>query len=559
MKYTVIIPARENSKRIKNKNIKILGNIPLIEHTIKFAIQTDYDIIVTSDSYNIKILCEKYPNVIFHNRKKELSEDNTPTLDVLKNVIETYSLTSNIILLQPTSPIRSRETLNSLIKLFESTGDTVFGVEKIDNPRYGKIKNSQYQPINYSAGTRSQDIDDIYRENGNIYVFNKDNILQKKFYNEKMSCIEIKENERIDIDTEIDFLVAEELIKRKNAKIETIKINNKRSIGLNEPCFIIAEACDNHMGRMDYAYKMIDIAILCGADAIKFQHHLPDEEMLKDVPMSANFKEPLYEILKKFSLSLEQHKELKKYCDSKNIIYMCTPFSKKAADEIEDLVDLFKIGSGELTDHPTLIEIAKKGKPMILSTGMSNVEEIEETLNILRKFNENIMILNCTSEYPPNYKDINVKLIPKLKEKFGIIVGHSDHTPDNYSCFAAVSCGAKIVEKHIILNKLHPGPDQNVSIDPMGLQDLVEGIRKIEQSLGENKTIHDLEKPIKDWARRSIVTIKDIKEGDTFTLDNLWTKRPGTGIPAKKLFDILGKKCKKDIGKDKLLELIFVK
>lgn len=169
------------------------------------------------------------------------------------------------------------------------------------------------------------------------------------------------------------------------------------------------------------------------------------------------------------------------------------------------------------------------------------------------------MILNCTSEYPPKYEDINVKLIPKLKEKFKVIVGHSDHTPDNYSCFAAVSCGAKIVEKHIILDKLHPGPDQNVSIDPMGLKDLVEGIRKIESCLGENKELHSLEKPIKDWARRSVVTIKDIKVGEKFTLDNLWTKRPGTGIPAKKLFDILGKTCSRDIKKNCLLEMKNIK
>ena len=334
-----------------------------------------------------------------------------------------------------------------------------------------------------------------------------------------------------------------------------IIVNDKLSIGGNNQTFIIAEACDNHMGRMDYALKMVDIAILCGANAIKFQHHLPDEEMLPDVPMSDNFKEPLYEILKKFSLTLDQHKELKSYCDQKGILYMCTPFSLKAATEIEDLVDLYKIGSGECTDTPTLIEIAKKGKPMIISTGMATIDEIEYTLQTLHPYNQNIMIMNCTSEYPPNYEDINVKLIPKLSEKFNIIVGHSDHTPDNYTCFAAVSHGAKLIEKHIILDKSHPGPDQNVSIDPIGLHDLVDGIRKVEKSLGENKEIHNLEKPIKEWARRSVVTIKDIKQGEEFTLENLWTKRPGTGIPARELFNILGNKASNDIKNNQLLSI----
>ena len=335
---------------------------------------------------------------------------------------------------------------------------------------------------------------------------------------------------------------------------KTIRITDNITIGIDEPSFIIAEACDNHLGRMDYAKRMVDIALLCGANAIKFQHHLPDEEMLKDVPMSDNFKEPLYDILKKYSLTLENHQELKHYCDEKGILYMCTPFSLKAATEIEDLVPLYKIGSGECTDTPTLIEIAKKGKPMIISTGMANIDEIEYTLKTLEPYNKNIVIMNCTSEYPPNYNDINVKLIPKLSERFNILVGHSDHTPDNYTCFAAVSHGARVIEKHIILDKILPGPDQNVSIDPLGLHDLVDGIRKVEMSLGENKEIHDLEKPIKEWARRSIVSIKDIKEGEVFSTDNLWTKRPGTGIPAKELFDILGKTAKKDIKKDLLLE-----
>lgn len=334
---------------------------------------------------------------------------------------------------------------------------------------------------------------------------------------------------------------------------KTISVANNIKIGTDHPVFIIAEACDNHMGNFDYALKMVDIAVLCGASAIKFQHHLPDEEMLRDVPMSNNFNEPLYDILTKYSLTLEQHKLLKRYCDDKGIIYMCTPFSLKAAYEINDLVSLFKIGSGECTDTPTLIEIAKLGKPMIISTGMATVDEIEFTLKTLIPYNKNIAIMNCTSEYPPNYNDINIKCIPQFSEKFNIMVGHSDHTPDNYTCFAAVSHGARIIEKHIILDKTHPGPDQNVSIDPIGLHDLVNGIRKIEKSLGSNKEIYELEKPIKLWARRSIVTISDIKKGESFSTENIWCKRPGTGIPSKELFNILGKTASNNIKINKLL------
>ena len=158
---------------------------------------------------------------------------------------------------------------------------------------------------------------------------------------------------------------------------------NKRIIGGKNPCFIIAEACDNHKGDIEVAKKMISEAKIAGADAIKFQHHLPEEEMLPDIPMSDNFEEPLFEFLKKFALTLDQHIDLKNYCDKENIIYMCTPFSLKAAREINNLVPLFKIGSGEMTDIPSLKAIAKLKKPMILSTGMSSFEEIDRTYYII--------------------------------------------------------------------------------------------------------------------------------------------------------------------------------
>src|SRR5215470_11558490 len=183
--------------------------------------------------------------------------------------------------------------------------------------------------------------------------------------------------------------------------IPSIKICG-REIGPNAPCFIIAEACDNHLGNMETAKEMIRQAKACGADAIKFQHHLPDEEMLREgVPMSANFNMPLFEFLERYALKLKDHYELKKYCEDLGIIYLCTPFSRKAAEEIHEMgASAFKIGSGELTDIPTLKVIARFGKPVILSTGMCDYHEIEETLTALRPINSKLVLMNCTSEYP---------------------------------------------------------------------------------------------------------------------------------------------------------------
>ena len=329
----------------------------------------------------------------------------------------------------------------------------------------------------------------------------------------------------------------------------------KRSIGDNYPVYIIAEGCDNHLGSLETAKEMVLQAKLSMADAIKFQHHLPDEEMLPDIPMSDNFDIPLYEFLKKYALTLKQHVELKSYCESIGIQYLCTPFSWKAAQELNEIgVDAFKIGSGEMTDVPTLKRIAGFGKPMIVSTGMSTFEEIDRTYNVLVESNVPLVLMNCVSEYPPAYEDINLKVINKMIDRYPrAIIGHSDHTPDLYTCFAAVTIGAKVIEKHVILDKRQPGPDQSVSIDFADLYRLVEGVRKIESALGNEKKVHQKEKEIREWAFRSLVSTKSINVGAVITDDMIWSKRPGTGIPSHMRNKVIGLKAKKDIPANKLL------
>jgi len=337
--------------------------------------------------------------------------------------------------------------------------------------------------------------------------------------------------------------------------IQAIAIKG-RPIGPGAPCFIIAEGCDNHLGNMETAKEMVRQAKACGADAIKFQHHLPDEEMLREgVPMSANFNMPLYEFLERYALKLEQHHELKRYCEELGIIYLCTPFSRKAAEEINEMgVCAFKIGSGELTDLPTLKVIARFAKPVILSTGMCDLHEIEETVSTLRPINPQLVLMNCTSEYPAKHADVNLGVIRELEQRFQLIVGHSDHTPDIWSCVAAVAMGAKLLEKHIILDRRQPGPDQSVSIEPYELYQLVTAARRVEEALGNKKTVHDLERPIRQWAHRSVVSLKPIPKGTRIGADMVWTKRPGTGIPAKHLEQVVGKTVKTDIPANHLIK-----
>ncbi len=337
--------------------------------------------------------------------------------------------------------------------------------------------------------------------------------------------------------------------------MRTITIEN-RVIGEGQPAFIIAEGCDNHMGNMEAAKEMCRQAKLAGADCIKFQHHLPDEEMLKDVPMSSNFDIPLYDFLKLHALTLDQHVELMNYCKEIGIMYLCTPFSLKAAYELNEIgVSAFKIGSGEMTDVPTLQAIAKLGKPMIVSTGMCTMDEIKRTYDALAETGVEFAFTNCLSEYPPKYEDVNLGVIAKMKEAFPkAVIGHSDHTPDLYTCYAAAALGASIIEKHVILSKQTPGPDQTVSIDFEDLYRLVDGIRKIELASGSEKCVHKDEDSIRSWAFRSIVSLREIKAGEVIAQDMIWSKRPGTGIPSHRMAEVIGRKAVRDIKENVLLK-----
>lgn len=328
-----------------------------------------------------------------------------------------------------------------------------------------------------------------------------------------------------------------------------------REVGGYAPVLVIAEACDNHMGSVATAKEMCLRAKLAGADCIKFQHHLPDEEMLPDVPMSSNFDIPLYDFLKKYALTIGQHEEIKRYCEEIGIMYLCTPFSLKAAFELDELgVPAFKIGSGEMDDIPTLEAIAELGKPMIVSTGMATMDEIERTYEVLSASGIDFALMNCLSEYPPRYEDVNLGVLGVMAEAFPkAVIGHSDHTPDLYTCFAAVAKGARIIEKHVILDKRIPGPDQAVSIDFNELHALVDGLRKVEAALGSEKKVHETEKNIRDWAHRSVVSLRAIPAGTEITQEMVWSKRPGTGIPSWRMREVVGRIAAFDIDANTLI------
>ncbi len=339
---------------------------------------------------------------------------------------------------------------------------------------------------------------------------------------------------------------------------------DKRVIDKNNNPFVIAEIGINHNGNFKKAKKMIEDAHKSGAECVKFQRHVIEDEMTPDAKkiIPGNAKKSIWEIMKKCSLSLDEHKKLKNYTEKLGMIYLCTPFSKAAADDLESIdVKGYKIGSGECNNYPLIEHIASFGKPIILSTGMNNIKSIKQSVNILKRNDVEHAILHCTSLYPTPYEKVRLGAIEDLRNEFpNTILGLSDHSIGNYTCFAALALGALILEKHFTSNKNWPGPDIPISIEPKELKDLIIGSRAVHKALGGEKKILKDEKITSDFAYASVVTIKNIKKGERFTKENIWVKRPGTGeIKAKNYKKILGKKASRNIKKNNQLKFSDIK
>jgi N,N'-diacetyllegionaminate synthase len=325
--------------------------------------------------------------------------------------------------------------------------------------------------------------------------------------------------------------------------------------------FIIAEAGVNHNGDINTAKKLIDTACEAGADAVKFQTFRAENLVIKDAPKAEYQKKTTgsssqFEMLKKLELSFEDHINLKEYCDRRKIVFLSTPFDFESVNLLEKVgVEYYKISSGDLTNIPLLEYIAKLQKPMIVSTGMANLGEVEMAVKAINKYmDENIYLLHCTSNYPASYKDVNLNAIITLKNAFKLPVGYSDHTIGIEIPVAAAAMGAKIIEKHFTLDRGMEGPDHKASLEPDELKKMVDGIRNVEKAFGDGiKRCNLSEENTKKVARKSIVARNNLKKGQKLSLDDIAFKRPQIGVKPVYVNLIIGKKLIRDLDKDELI------
>jgi len=335
-----------------------------------------------------------------------------------------------------------------------------------------------------------------------------------------------------------------------------------RVIGEGESCFIIAEAGVNHNGDVNLARKLIDVAKDAGADAVKFQTFKAEEVVTRRAEKARYQKkitgaqESQYDMLRKLELSEEEHLALKSYTEKKRIVFLSTPYDKRSVEFLSQLgVAAFKVSSADITNHPLLYHIAEKYLPIILSTGMSTLGEIEEALEaIVSRGNNQVILLHCNFNYPARMEDVNLRAMITLKQAFGFPVGYSDHTMGIEVPLAAVALGAVVIEKHLTLDRQLPGPDHLASLEPAELGEMVAKIRNIEQALGSPiKRPSGGEVQNRESCRRSIVAADDIPQGAVITGGMLAAKRPGTGIPPKYIEALVGLKATCNIQKDDLI------
>lgn len=327
--------------------------------------------------------------------------------------------------------------------------------------------------------------------------------------------------------------------------------------------FIIAEAGVNHNGDFDTACRLVDAAKESGVDCIKFQTFKSSKLVSRNAQKAEYQKKNTddssqQDMLKKLELTFEQFLKLKEYCDKAGICFLSTPFDFESIEFLDSIdMPFWKIPSGEVTNLPYLVALAKTKKPVVMSTGMCDMTEIKAAIDLLKdNGTTDIKLLHCNTEYPTPFEDVNLLAMQTMRDAFGLEVGYSDHTKGIEVPIAAVALGATIIEKHFTLDRNMEGPDHKASLEPDELKAMVSGIRHIEKALGTgDKTPSPSEKKNITVARKSIVASCKIKAGDIFTESNITVKRPGTGISPMKWFDVLGTRAVRDFEEDELITL----
>ena len=563
MKILGLIPARGGSKGVPGKNIRPLGGVPLLGRAILSAREADVldRLWVSTDDAAIAGVAEEHGVKVPWLRPAELAQDGSALVDAALHLLDRLAADEAyrpdaLMVLQPTSPFRTAATIRAAVALFKKTGDAVVSVTPSRfHPHwcYKLDGEGRLESFIDGLGTPAprQQLPEAYALDGSIFLVSVASLrATRSFHAGTRRALVVTAEEAADVDTPYDWAVVNGL-------------NDARSaVAPGGRCFIIAEAGVNHNGDLAQAKKLADAAKAAGADAVKYQT-FKAEALVSRRAVKAEYQkkttgtgESQLEMIRKLQLSDADHRELLAHCGRLGLTFLSSPFDEASADMLESLdVPLFKLPSGELTNKPLLQHIARKGRPLILSTGMSALAEVADAVRWIREVTSApLTLLHCLTEYPAPVEQVNLRAMDTLRAHFGLPAGYSDHTVGIEISVAAVARGAAVIEKHLTLDKTLPGPDQAASLDPAEFTALVKAARAVEAALGDGvKRVAPCEAGNRSVARRSVVAAKALPAGHALALADLAVKRPGDGIAPAQLEALLGRKLKKAVEADETL------
>lgn len=565
MKTLFLIPARGDSKGFPGKNLAMLAGIPLVGRATRVARQAaarldgECRVLCSTDSPAIARAARAWGAEVPFMRPTALATDEATSLDVARHALEVLGQEfESVILLQATSPLTEPEDVLGALELHHRTGrHPVVSVYQAEHPvewHFRMDDNQRLVPMaTGDKGHRRQQTRPAYRPNGAVYVATPAQIQAEGFWTTETRGFVMPAERSVDVDRPQDLIVARAILDAR--QVPCIEIAG-RKIGPGQPCFIIADAGVNHNGSLELALKLVDAAAAAGADAVKFQTFRAEKVMSRTAPLAdyqrANTggAETQFEMAKRLELSPAQHKRIREYCLQQDILYLSSAFDEGSVDALVEVgVPALKIGSGELTNHRLLAYIARQGLPVLLSTGMSSMEEVDEALAVLRANNaRSVALFHCVSNYPAAPSDCNLAAIDAMRNLFSVPVGWSDHTLGVHVTVAAVARGATLIEKHLTLDKKLPGPDHVASLDPDELRTLVKAVRDTERCIGTGVKIRQCsEENTAAVARKSIHAARPLPAGHRIVLRDLVLLRPGTGIPGNQLEKVVGRVTRRDV------------
>jgi N-acetylneuraminate synthase/N,N'-diacetyllegionaminate synthase len=572
-----LIPARGGSKGLPGKNLRTVGGVSLVGRAVLAAREfgrlsrlPDLTIVVDTDSETIAEEARRWGARVPFLRPPELAGDAVSTADsslaILERLERAGTEAGDVILLQPTSPLRSGSDVLACWREYDrARAPSVISLVRTEHSTDIALRSEPSGAVRWEAGTvpptRRQGSPDSYWPSGAVYVISLALLRRERAFIVPgvTRGVTLPRERSVDVDTAEDLAEAEaRLAARPVAPIGL----GSRTIGEGHPCFVIAEAGVNHNGDPELAHRLVDAAADAGADAVKFQTFDP-ERLVSPRARPAEYQiantgssESQLDMLRRLVLPQEALAPLTAHAAERGLLFLSTPFDESSADLLQDLgLPAFKIPSGEVTNHPFVAHVSAKGKPVLMSTGMSTMAEVAEAVQVVRENGDPpLALFHCVTSYPAAAADCNLHAIGAMRAAFGVPVGWSDHTEGRQVSLAAVAAGASLLEKHVTLARDLPGPDHAASLEPEELAALVGAVREIELALGDGvKRPAASELANAAVVRRSLHASRTLAAGHVLQAADLIALRPGTGLAPSQRERLIGRRLRVGVERGEIL------